>query len=273
ERACDTDVAKGMDAEQRKQYVLTILDTLGRSSAEGYGVRAALRGAADNKTDMKERLLLIIKETHYSGKARKGALLITVEMLLLGLCMASLTYFPVEAAFDKPDQWGMQGKEFVPDSPESASTPDAAPNPTALPDEATTAPTELTDSAPESYLWPIGTGSGYIACKFQEYPGHTGIDIAGPKGDSVLVTADGKVVVAKQTTVGYGNYLIIDHGGGIQSLYAHCQDLHVKVGDTVSAGQVIATRGRSGNSTGAQLHFEIRQNGEVVDPLDYVTEP
>ena len=69
---------------------------------------------------------------------------------------------------------------------------------------------------------------------------------------------------------GYGNAVIIDHGNGLQSLYGHNSSLTVSVGETVSQGQVIAYAGSTGYSTGPHCHFEVRQNGEAVDPMGYL---
>ncbi|MBQ6701014.1 MAG: M23 family metallopeptidase [Oscillospiraceae bacterium] len=107
-----------------------------------------------------------------------------------------------------------------------------------------------------------------------EYKGHLGADYtpAEGEGSDILAVADGKVVKAKWGHTGYGNCIILDHGGGIQTLYAHCHELFVELGDEVKAGDVIASVGSSGNSTGTHLHFELRQNGTYVDPEKYIPE-
>lgn len=120
-----------------------------------------------------------------------------------------------------------------------------------------------------SFLWPTDN-TGWIGSGFQEYEGHTGMDIIVSVDTPIYASADGIVVAAKNTNVGYGKYIVIDHGGGYQTLYAHCSKLNVSVGDEVKAGQIIAATGRSGNTTGYQLHFEIRKNGEPMNPKDYV---
>ena len=71
----------------------------------------------------------------------------------------------------------------------------------------------------------------------------------------------------------YGNYVLIDHGGGISTLYAHMSDRLVSAGDTVSAGQIIGHVGLTGNTFGYHLHFEVRENGTVVNPRNYLTFP
>jgi len=107
---------------------------------------------------------------------------------------------------------------------------------------------------------------------------HKGLDLGGSYGNPIVAAADGTVIkaeapVAGQNTGGtdFGNYIVIDHGGGVSTLYAHCRDLYVSVGDTVTAGQKIAACGSTGTSTGAHLHFQVRANGEWVNPAPYIT--
>ena len=101
------------------------------------------------------------------------------------------------------------------------------------------------------------------------YKLHTGIDIAGSgcNGAKVVAANSGTVITAKYSTA-WGNHIIIDHGGGIVTLYAHSSKLLVKVGDKVEKGQEIMKVGTTGYSTGPHLHFEIRENGKSVNPLD-----
>ena len=103
----------------------------------------------------------------------------------------------------------------------------------------------------------------------KKYKMHTGIDIAGAgcNGKNIVAAASGKVITAGWIS-GYGYTVMIDHGGGIVTLYAHSQKLLVKVGEQVKAGQAIALVGSTGNSTGPHLHFEVRENGKYVNPLD-----
>ena len=99
---------------------------------------------------------------------------------------------------------------------------------------------------------------------------HTGIDIKVPLGKNVVAANDGKVIFSG-TYGGYGNAVIIDHGGQTSTLYAHNSKLLVKEGDVVARGQVISLCGSTGLSTGPHVHFEVRINGNPVDPLPYVT--
>ena len=97
---------------------------------------------------------------------------------------------------------------------------------------------------------------------------HTGIDIGAKAGADVIAANDGQVILAGWNNA-YGQYIIIDHGGGISTLYAHNSSLLVKAGQEVKKGQVIAKVGNTGYSTGPHLHFEIRINGSPVNPMTY----
>lgn len=102
---------------------------------------------------------------------------------------------------------------------------------------------------------------------------HNGIDIVahdGPcKGDPAVAAADG-VVIKAEPYGGYGNCVIVDHGNGIQTLYAHFTSISVKVGDVVKAGDEVGKIGSTGKSTGPHLHFEVHVDGEIVNPLIFV---
>ena len=98
---------------------------------------------------------------------------------------------------------------------------------------------------------------------------HTGIDIGADYGDATRA-ADGGVVIHSDWMGGYGNAVIIDHGNGISTLYAHNSQLLVSEGQTVAKGQTVARVGSTGYSTGPHLHFEVRQNGSPVNPLNFL---
>jgi len=98
---------------------------------------------------------------------------------------------------------------------------------------------------------------------------HKGLDIAAKIGTPIKAVADGKVTYSGAMG-GYGKLIIIDHGNGITTRYGHCSKLYVKVGTQVTAGDLIAAVGNTGNSTGPHLHFEIRQNGVYVNPTNYL---
>ena len=98
---------------------------------------------------------------------------------------------------------------------------------------------------------------------------HSGVDMAAPSGSSILAAADGTVVAATYNAT-MGNYVMIDHGNGLYTIYMHASALYVSAGQSVSAGSTIAAVGSTGRSTGAHLHFSVRQNGSYVSPWNYL---
>lgn len=133
-----------------------------------------------------------------------------------------------------------------------------------------------------TWIWPVQGCSTYISSPFgpragHSYP-HTGIDIAGGgiAGQPILASNSGTVLIAGWDDSGiYGNYVVIDSGGGMTALYGHCSGLNCSVGETVKTGQVIAYVGNTGNVVslgggGYHLHFQIMVNGTPVNPLNYV---
>lgn len=98
---------------------------------------------------------------------------------------------------------------------------------------------------------------------------HSGLDISNRPGTKIIATANGKVTYAARKMY-FGNLVIIDHGYGKVTKYAHCKDLLVKRGQKVKRGDVIATVGNTGQSTGPHLHYEVRINGAPVNPLKYI---
>lgn len=127
-----------------------------------------------------------------------------------------------------------------------------------------------------AFVWPV-PASRVISSDYgyREVPiagagaNHNGIDIAAPYGSSVLAAADGKVITSRLSTTA-GNMIIIDHGGGVYSVYMHNSARLVSVGDRVTAGQTIAQVGSTGLSTGNHLHFGISVNGVYVNPWNYL---
>lgn len=101
---------------------------------------------------------------------------------------------------------------------------------------------------------------------------HRGIDIAVPLGTPVHAMSPGHVVFAG-TLSGYGRVVILDHGGGIRTLYAHLSELRVHAGDNVTEDEVIGLSGSSGRTSGPHLHFEIQRNGSAADPVSLLGGP
>ena len=130
-------------------------------------------------------------------------------------------------------------------------------------------------------MWPVpgfSKISSVYGWRFNGSDFHTGMDITGSgvHGAPVVAANTGTVVHTNKCpyngySYGYGTYIIVDHGGGITTLYAHLSAIDVKIGDIVVMGQQIGRVGNTGWSTGAHLHFEVRENGKHVNPLPYVT--
>jgi murein DD-endopeptidase MepM/ murein hydrolase activator NlpD len=121
-------------------------------------------------------------------------------------------------------------------------------------------------------LWPLPT-PGYITQRLTDGgTRHPGIDIAVPSNSYIRAAGAGSVRAAGVDEV-YGNYVIVSHGSGLESLYGHASAILVAAGDRVVRGQVLGRTGSSGRSTAPHLHFEVRLNGRPVDPLTYVRQP
>ncbi|MGM9619110.1 MAG: murein hydrolase activator EnvC family protein [Oscillospiraceae bacterium] len=129
------------------------------------------------------------------------------------------------------------------------------------------------------YIWPVTTSkriSSPFGSRINPVTGraetHKGVDIAGVGYTSKVLAAKAGTVIISQKGSSYGNYVVISHGTGNTTLYAHLSQRNVSVGDVVSQGDVIGITGSTGNSTGPHLHFEITENGSRIDPLTYLTD-
>ncbi|MEA2452188.1 MAG: hypothetical protein QOG04_898 [Actinomycetota bacterium] len=120
----------------------------------------------------------------------------------------------------------------------------------------------------EGYIWPL---NGAINSPYGPRWGrmHTGIDIDGYTGQPIVASKDGVVVLAEYYS-GYGNAVVIDHGGGYATLYGHMSRFAVRSGESVEQGEIIGYVGCTGSCTGDHLHFEVRINGDPVDPMPYL---
>ncbi len=146
-----------------------------------------------------------------------------------------------------------------------------------------------TYSAPSASNYSAGTSSGYVDIGISlinpvsgvitsrygsndsvRSHAHSGLDIAAPYGTPIKAAASGTVTYSGNAGDGFGNYVIISHGNGVTTVYAHCSQLLVSAGQTVSQGDVIAKVGSTGNSTGNHLHLEVRKNGVNYNPQNYV---
>ncbi len=149
-----------------------------------------------------------------------------------------------------------------------------------LPSSIAIPPTTPINADGSQLIWPahnVGIAQGFGPSPYPFEPAyggyphfHTGIDLSGPFGTPIVAAADGVVVAADLSTVGYGNHVILAHAGGLLTLYGHLEAVMVKAGDAVKAGQVIGLLGSTGNSTGPHCHFEVRVNGTPVDPRPFL---
>jgi murein DD-endopeptidase MepM/ murein hydrolase activator NlpD len=131
-----------------------------------------------------------------------------------------------------------------------------------------------TTSAPGALAWPVsGTITSPFGYRRNPFGGgmefHQGLDIAAPMGTTITAAASGTVISAGWYG-GYGNYILIDHGGGMATGYGHCSQIFVSVGQQVQKGQAIGAVGSTGASTGPHVHFEVRIHGKPVDPAAYL---
>jgi murein DD-endopeptidase MepM/ murein hydrolase activator NlpD len=121
----------------------------------------------------------------------------------------------------------------------------------------------------KKFAWPL---TGTISSSFGSRGSgmHEGVDILAPKGADVRAAAQGIVLHAGGGMRGYGKAVVLDHGDGVTTLYGHLGTIRVKSAEVVPAGAVIGTVGRTGNATAYHLHFELRVDGEAVDPMEYL---
>lgn len=123
-----------------------------------------------------------------------------------------------------------------------------------------------------TFVWP--TNDHYLSgFDYTPAANHWGIDLAGNEGEGVYATDAGVVVYAGWNNYGFGNMILIDHGGGFQSLYAHLSGLNVGCGQSVGQGDVIGAIGNTGNSSGSHLHFEIMTSSYKINPFDVLPPP
>jgi len=123
----------------------------------------------------------------------------------------------------------------------------------------------------ESWRSMVTSEFGYRRDPFTgERKGHTGLDLGAPKGTSIRAALPGTVCLVRHSTTGYGYHVMIDHGGGFTTLYAHCSKILVYEGQEVGAGDIIAQVGSTGRSTGNHLHFEVIISGEKQNPRSYL---
>lgn len=127
---------------------------------------------------------------------------------------------------------------------------------------------ESEDVFSASFIWPVN--GGYISDPFLSDRNHKGLDIAAPAGTDIYAADGGTVLEAGWNDGGYGYYVVIDHGNGYTTLYAHASEVYVSAGQSVQRGELVAAVGTTGDSTGNHCHFEVRYGGSYLNPQDFV---
>jgi len=116
----------------------------------------------------------------------------------------------------------------------------------------------------------LASGYGYrIDPIYKTSKMHSGLDFAAPRGTEIYATGDAEVVDVNRSHRGYGNYIILEHGFGYETMYAHLSAIKVKRGEQVNRGEVIGEMGNTGKSTGTHLHYEVHKDDKKVDPINY----
>lgn len=242
EKACDSDVLRGASTFMRKQYGLTILSFAEKAQSLPTSLTTHFYGG---KKQMKSRFFDIINQNN----KKSGIAFLTVFALLIVFCGA---WVGNDVFASSPVQ------KIAPEHMEMGDLPESHGN------------GEMAWPVPDFYTITSNYGIRHGGSDF-----HTGIDIADETiyGASVIATEGGTVIhVVKdyQPGLGYGMYLVIDHGGDVSTLYGNLSEILVNAGDTVEKGQIIAEVGSTGFSTEPHLQFEVRENGVPVDPVTYL---
>lgn len=258
ELACDAQVLQNRSTAYRQAYGLAILNTLRPG-----GALALAAGFAAPPKFAKERI------TAMFDKQRKKKLLPLLAMLCAAVTAASALVSCTAAQSEETQS--SSAAPSVSQSTAASSSTQSEPDSSASQSTAeSTAPVLAEETA---WIW-IVPGADSVSRSFGD--GHRGMDVAAKEGTPIYAPVSGTVITAKTDPQpgdedwSMGCYVKLDHGNGLTSLYSHCSGLAVQEGDTVTAGQVIAYVGNSGNSTGYHLHMEVEQNGVVQDPLTYL---
>ena len=174
-----------------------------------------------------------------------------------------------DSSSSAPQASSDQGGDSSQDDPSAGSDPPSQP---ASADEEQGTSSGGGNSSGFRLTWPL-PGVSYVSAGWNGYPGHKGMDIAGPWGTPIVAAADGQVIEANSTdSWGYswGYYVLVYHNGTYSTRYAHMSSVAVSTGQYVTAGTVLGYEGETGNAFGAHLHFEVYQNGTRVDPAQFL---
>lgn len=266
ELACDESVLRHYNGDRRADYALTLI-SLAKQQSHTLQLYSQF-----NQHSAEERIEAIMKITKKSGMASVISLVLTAG-LLLGLApdtKAAEAFLPGDLATNPLAMTpsGQTAKDLLPADLEMqvfADTVEDAKTQTANDDTQTLALT-----------WPCPSGMTVTATYGErvhpitgEKIVHSGIDIGAIQGANIVAAAGGQVLAVDYDST-YGNYVLIDHGGKLSTFYGNLSEVAVKEGDTLSVGQTIGQAGSTGKSTGAHLHFEIRQDNKAIDPSAFL---
>jgi len=251
EISCDALALSYVDQDDCKKYGHTIIHLLQNTTKPLKHIGVA--GILGSKSQLKRRIKMI---TLFNKNTYKLSILSITILILMGFV------FLTNANQETISPVGLEGEIHKTETDET--------NKIKVDDTEET----LIDETSNAMIWPL-PDSNKIVSPYGErtHPilnvtkKHTGIDIMGKAGDLIVAAADGKVIYSDFDEA-YGKTVIIDHGKGIVSLYAHCSELLVEKDKEVKTGQEIAKVGTTGLATGPHLHFEIRKDGMDVDPFD-----
>lgn len=278
ERSCDERLVKNLNKEERKFYGQTILSMLERSKFQQMQVLGL--GLCGSKKRLERRLIYIMKFKKMSLPVTVLSVIVAVSIFGVGSVLAN---------------------EYAPPEVDSTTSSDVVSDGIVSDGVVSDAPKELTWITPVEYTHISAQFGKRMLLDYES--DHSGIDFAADYGTDIVAAADGVVLQLVKVTDkdeaytvyvegedpavpeggkkenisghagSYGMLVAIDHGDGkYQTWYAHCSQLLVKPGDIVKQGDVIAKVGSTGRSTGNHLHFEIRENGVNLDPMNFIEE-
>lgn len=263
------------EVNQVQNELLTQKDELDKSHAERLEAQAQL----DAKREEADQILTRLNMERSSLDADHEAIEAEKNALVAEYAQAEKEYNEAQAReeAERLEQERLEQEKLEQEQQEQANKPENKPDPdngTDTTPETEPEPTEPEETTPPSsdsgWLQPcsyiyISSGYGDRGSGW-----HNGVDFAASYGTPIYATRSGTVTRVRSMTTSYGNHVIVNHGDGYSSLYAHMDYYVVSEGEYVSQGQLIGYVGSTGNSTGPHLHFTIMYNGDDVNPLDYV---
>ncbi len=268
---CDRHVIAILGEEKKRRYCKLLLEATIVSNTSHIEPTTSF---GSKRKLIKRRIYAIMNGYSYRRYVRVMAALVIVAVSAFAVACSPVVSKPVENPADViGESSSLTVANESSEPPVSSEEPQELDSSNSLEETAPMAGTKSADQPEQAaWMWPV-VGSTDIIKKFGGESSHTGLDIAADKGSSVVAAQDGIVIVAKELKGSYGKYIMVDHGGGVQTLYAHCDSLLAEIGQTVKTGDVIAYSGDSGNTPAEELHFEVRISGKYTDPEPYFSKP